>query len=210
VDRRFLYWDAFDSRGDANSMSQSGEVIFYQQTWRLDDSQALDSLLRLSGSSTCVELYRTLEEDRTWLLYQEDSDSPFPDEELVGEEVELAEIPNFVTDDRFIRISFGNSPLLAQVREAIIRTIPAKILGRYVPTELSVVVGYHDLVATDQYPELRLIARPPLSVHFAGYGVPSDCDAFAELVFTVPEVLSVKQRLESVVGNVQGDCLWIL
>jgi hypothetical protein len=192
------------------AMSSYGELVFYQVEHSFDPVRQLIPLLTACGIDSCVDAYRTTEEDRTWDAYLRGEPECSAPEEHLGRDIELHEVPALYVPGLRLRLSLAAGPLLESVQASIATRIGEDIRGLFIPSELFVLVGEYDLIASDEIPEGSLIARAFLSICFWGYGVARDWEEMRSQVFRLPEVQAAKRRIETVVGPLQQDIYWNL
>jgi hypothetical protein len=164
--------------------------------------------LSLSGANDCISVYRSLEEDRTWESYLRDDYDYCVPEELVGERLVLSQVPPLFVQGRTLRINIGNCQLSTRVYQAIRTSIAIDIRGEFIPREMYVTVGEHDIIASDRVPEGSLIARAFMSVSFCEYDVAIDCELMREQVLRLHEIAIVRRTLESVAGPLEASVHW--
>ena len=93
---------------------------------------------------------------------------------------------------------------------AVERAIPAGIRGEFLPCNVGIEVGFHDLFECAEEEEGRYIARAFLSVQFSGYSSPNDWGEFQRRVMELPEVLAVQAELEEVTGPLEKVIHWFI
>jgi hypothetical protein len=186
-------------------VGQGGSITFYA-TRRIDPPSAvIRNLLELLQVETVVGGSRTLVEDTEWEHFLRDED--VPTEYLTGE-VSRENLPSLYKEGSSLSAILLRSPLSDRIYRAVEAAIPLAIRGNFRPTELYVTIGWHDLWENAEHDEGFVFARAFLSIHFYGYGTPSDWPAFRGAVFQIPEVLAVRRELEAVTGPLDQCVYW--
>ncbi|HLL89088.1 MAG TPA: hypothetical protein VK324_07270 [Tepidisphaeraceae bacterium] len=185
-------------------MSQNGKLVFYT-TQRLDPPQeCLRRVVAMSGPIGPIDVGRSVGEDDEWAKFLTDEDIPM--EVFPG--VAPSQLTTLYVEGTSLTCDFHTSSLGARIAEAVRVQIPPELRQDFVPSDLFVTIGYHDLWENAEAEEGRLLARAFLSMRFFGYGTPADWPAFRRRVFGLPEVRAVKVELEAAVGPLEQIVYW--
>ena len=189
-------------------MSISGCLYFYSTTKPLDASGYINKVLDYLLPKKILYLYRSLKEDQSW--------NDFKKEIYIDSfENENLKIPQEVNDIASLYIT-GRTLSMAlsmhRIGEAVFDIVEKKIIndvrGDYIPSDIGLMFGYHDLFYLDENDNGVFVARPFFSLSIFGYNVPNDIEAFREQVFALEEIQKIKKELEQVTGPL-GECaIW--
>jgi len=80
----------------------------------------------------------------------------------------------------------GHSRWAQVVAAAVTQGMPEGVRGLFVPCELNLYLGGHDLCEFSEAEEGQLYARASFSVRFFSYHTPNQWQRFRELVFALP------------------------
>ncbi len=188
-------------------MGQNGLLTFYRTARPDDPKQMLRDLLELARPEKKPLVSRTLVEDREYERYVRDDfeDTPW---EFFNDRLELAEIPDAFVENRSLHVGSIVSHLGRQIATGVENAIPESIRGNFVPGEIGITIGCHDIWENAESEEGFLFARAFLSIAFFGYGSPNIWPAFRAAVFAIPEVQAVKHELETFAGGLEECIYW--
>jgi hypothetical protein len=187
-------------------MGQNGSLTFYTTRPPDNPKATLRALVLHAHPEHVLSSLRSIGEDREWedLL----NDGPGVRHELLPPPPSVDEFVNYYREGTSLGTECVGSPLALRIKEAVAAAIPVSVRGDYVPTDLGVRIGFHDIVDDAEHEEGLLIARPFLSIGFFGYSTPNDWKAFREAVFQIPEVQAVKRDLETITGPLEQCIIW--
>ncbi len=188
-------------------MGQYGALFFYATRKPAEVCGVLSRCLALIAPKSIELISRTLGEDLEWESFLAGDDEKDCDEELPDADA-AEEFVGYYMDGRCLSGVMADSPLADRVMKAVQESIPADIRGDYLPTELVLQVGYHDHYECAEVDEGQYFGRAFISVGFSGYSSPCDWDEFRQRVFLIPEVVSVKQDLERILGPLEQCIYW--
>jgi hypothetical protein len=187
-------------------MSQTGYVIFYRLEEPNNLQEILTRLLTYIQPDKVFAIERTTTEDNEFERSQANLDPP-PSEMLLEPSNPIDIIPLY-KDGTSLLVLFCNTRIDSYIVDSINKSIPENIRGNFLPTEVSIKVGYHDLYEYAENDDGHLFGRPFLSVRFFGYSTPNDWDGFREMVFKLPEVQTLKKELEQILGPLEQCVYW--
>jgi hypothetical protein len=184
-------------------MGQSGELTFYTAR-RLDPpAEFLRRIIQLAAPECTPTVARSRGEDTEWEHFLRDEEVQT---DIIAATPE--NLPQFYREGLSLWASLDSSPLARRVAESIAGEISESIRGSFIPNDLNVTIGYHDLCDFAEHEDGFRIARPFLSLKFFSYGTPFHWQAFRAAVFEIPEVQVVRREFESVVGPLEQCVFW--
>ena len=193
------------------AMCQAGELVFYSKS-EVDNVHVLSPLLAWAAVTEISTACRSKEREHGWLDFvrMRDSNAPETDNTMVsvGNRIPVAQVVNLYEPDRYLVLEVGVSRIGTRVSRAVTRGIPESIRGSFLPTDLFLGIGGHDLFEGAEHEEGHLIDRSFLSVSFFGYGIPNDWNRFRELVFDLPEIAQTKREIEEILVPLEQVVYW--
>jgi hypothetical protein len=199
-------------------MSQTGELVFFTEMRISQPEVTLRDLLIASGATKSISVYRNLQEDRGWERFLRARDEPLQslivehDASDLGDRVDegmsLSEIPSLYNDGGCLTVSIGVCPLADRVEQAVKQGVSEVIRSDFLPCELAIVMGFHDIFDCSEFDEGFLFGRAFLSISFYGYGCAADFMGMREQTFDLPAIRKIKQELELITGPLKQCMYW--
>jgi len=187
-------------------MGQNGQIVFYTCE-RPDDPEGLVLTLVRIFEPRCIRVVaRSIGEDREWQRFLDDREStPL---EILADADDAEAFVSYYREGCWLSGEMIGSPLGQKVRESIDRSIPVSVRGHFLPGDLILRIGHHDLFECAEHDCGHLVARPFLAVSFFGYSTPRDWSGFRHRVFAITEIQEIHKRLEEVIGPLERCVLW--
>lgn len=190
-------------------MGQDGNVTFYRTSRAADPPALLRDLLQLLAPRHRPLVSRTLAEDREWDAFKSESVDDTP-REFFGDSLNINQIPEAFREGRSLTVCSIASALSDRVAEAIRTSVPEAVRGIFLPLEVSLTVGYHDIWENAEHEDGHLFARAFLSVAFFGYGSPNDWSLCRETILRLPDIRDVQAQLERICGPLHQCVYWTM
>lgn len=189
-------------------MSQSGQIIFYRNCDPLDLSAAFLSLIKFLDIISISSITRTMQVDESWAKFNQGKDDIFPDEESLSAETGIFDIPKFFYPNLCTKIEFQTNDTLNNIYKDIEKEIPPSIRGEFSPSTCYIFIGDHDLFEFSENENGFLFGRPNLSILFWGYSSPNDWYSYKKILFDIPKIRLLKNKLESILGILNQCAYW--
>jgi hypothetical protein len=199
-------------------MSQTGELVFFTETRLPQPENSLGYLLTASQTKKFKSAFRTLEEDRSWESFLRTRDEPLQSYvvvheasdlgEKVGDGMTLSEIPSLYRDGRSLSVSIGACPLAGRVEQAVKAGVADDIRSDFLPCELTITIGFHDIFDCSEHDAGFLFGRAFLSISFSGYGCAADFVSMRESTFSLEVIRHIKKELELITGPLKECMYW--
>ncbi len=191
-------------------MSQLGSIVFHTGTWIGDGCLFLTKTLEYLGSPGCDLGMYLPEEDRSWARFQLGRESSLKTQSIDGDLSLQAVVGHCrrYSSPGFVQFGFCPNRVSRIVWRGIHESIPSQILGQFLPTETSIIVGRHDLFECAESEQGRFYGRASFSVQFWGYGTPNDWGLCRELILQLPQIESVRLDLEQCLQVEVASCIF--
>ena len=199
----------------APSMSQTSRIAFFCTEELPEPAQLLARVIEALQPVRSIRSVSTSSRpSRSWEFLQRDiAGEDVDDEESEWRSVGTSlsnmnprRVHEFYIPGGLMSIDFGPN-IIDEMKWAVINGLPESVRGdRFVPINLAVRLGFHDLYEylSDEYNQY--FGRAFLSFNFWGYSTPVNGEAFRTQVFEVAAVVAVRRRLEGMVGRPLQQC----
>lgn len=187
-------------------MGQSGELIFYSVREPADPKGTLSRLVELADPKCIRIAARPLCQDREWEEFLAGREgTPF---ELLPDPKSPEDFVRHYRDGLWLSGEMIRSRLLDRIESAVRCSIPPEVRGEFVPHNMTITMGFHDIFECAEAEEGQYVARAFVSVSFFGYSTPENWAEFRRRVFGIPEVQAVRRDLEAVTGPLESCIFW--
>ncbi len=190
-------------------MSQDGKIVFYVRAAPTNLRELLARLIELATPKCFRYTVRTAREDHEWNDFLAGNMEGTPLED-VPDPSSSEDFVSYYKDARCLMSTLCDSPLADRITTAVQDGIAEEIRGRFLPMDLTLNIGYHDIFECSEVEEGQYFARAFIAVEFFGYGTPNDWQAFRQRVFQLPGVISVKRDIEQILGPVEECVFWYI
>jgi hypothetical protein len=199
-------------------VSQSGSLVFYSLGKPQNTVELLHQTLIRSGARVVMWAVRSVGEDREWEAFRHSM--IYPDQmpttleqnlvprEFAGRDIPSEAVSRLYQSGCSLRVTVGCCPLADEFARVVKNRLSQDIRGDFIPGELIVIAGAHDIYEASEHPEGLLIARSSFSVHLWGYGFPPDCELARTVLLGLPETVRVRLELEEVLGPLEQYAVW--
>ncbi len=187
-------------------MSQDGCLVFYTCEQASQPKDIIRSLIKLLDPGSIYYITRSWKEEHSWdeFLKGELGD---PEERLAIPQNYL-DVSELYKDKLLLSMELNKTKIGHQVWNVVKNNIPEEIRGDYLPSDVSLSIGFHDLFECAEEEDGHYIARAFLSISFFGYGTPNDWEGFREQVFKLPEIQAIKKEFELITGPLEECVFW--
>jgi hypothetical protein len=202
-------------------MSQSGELVVYTIDELADPHSSIQSVLTLSGCQLIVAASRTRGLEQSWQAFQRStqntSTQPSDEEQPTVsdfEDLELEDPSDFRSISQLyvpgtcLLLWIGRCPLGDRLAESIQREVPKSLRGDFVPSEVALYTGWHDVYECSETHHGILYARAFCSLRFWGYSSPNDWGRTRSMISSSPAVMDLSNFLEGALGRVDHCIYW--
>jgi hypothetical protein len=150
---------------------------------------------------------RTESPDRTWRAFQayEDLNVTW---QSIGDELTIDTALSHYRPPGYLMLSIEPCALAEDVRTAVLEGIPEGIRHHFLPCRAWLTIGEHDIFEAAENYDGTYFGRAVLSIRFVGYHTPHDWAEFRRLVFDLPAIVAVRQRIEAAIGPVKTAVHW--
>lgn len=179
-------------------MSQSGCIVWYTESHKIDCAHILNELPALIGFDCADTVYRL---NRAY-------ESPPKDSfyEVDRKNVPAKELPGLYVPGKFLEIEVEHAKIGDRVEQAILSGIPKEIRGQFIPNRPYVYCGPHFLVDDQRDP--AVFAHPIWTIGCWGYSTAQKWKEMIRRVFKLPEIVEEQHRLEHLIGNLEHAMYW--
>lgn len=132
--------------------------------------------------------------------------------EYLCKNVPIENVPDFYNEENCLWVNLGICPLSTYLHESVLKGIPEEIRSYFAPGQqgMSIYIGHHDLFGNVKDESVDYVATSFCSISFDSYGCPKDWNIYRAILFSLPEVHEVKQKLEAIVGPLEQCVIWSL
>lgn len=127
-------------------------------------------------------------------------------------EVDPSIIENHDYDNSILSISPYPSQLLRRVSVSHDMNVPEEIRGNFRIGDIEFYIGEHDIFSADEWGEGDkpgiFYGRAFYDFHLCGQGCPKNWKEFRRQVFELPEIIDLKEKIESFAGPVKTCAYW--
>lgn len=139
-----------------------------------------------------------------------------PDEsiiELDREDVPATDLHRLYVPGKFLYIQVEHAKIGDRVERAILKGVPEKVRGTFLPNRPYIRCGKHYLYddEKDFYAEPNdppIFARPTLTIGCWSYSTAENWKEMRRLAFKLPEIIEEQQRLEHLIGKLEHAMYW--
>ncbi|MEC9373253.1 MAG: hypothetical protein VYC34_05385 [Planctomycetota bacterium] len=110
--------------------------------------------------------------------------------------------------NRCISVFLYGSPLSDAISHAVEEGIPEEVRGSFIPFDLTIRAGWHDVFETTENPEGQLFVRALFSVRFKGNGTPHDWKETRRRILALPVINETLERLRAPLGDPKVVVYW--
>jgi len=186
-------------------MSQSGLLVYYSEQRPDSPHDMLLRLFEFSKATDYMYAVRTIGEDRSWQCWQ---NGDYPPDEALDDGLPIAALASHYKEPCSLKIAILSCPLSARVATICSDAISEDVRRDFIPSDLSITIGYHDLFEDAEHDEGYYIARPFCSVSFFGYETPKDWQEYRRRVFAVPGLQQIERELAEIIGPTKHCVYW--
>jgi hypothetical protein len=166
-----------------------------------DPARTLNRILEYIGAPTVHYATRSREVSRDWECIEAGDIASVPGDDEIGREIPITNLARHLDLPKCLSAYYSFPPLGKRVFEALRQSIPEKVFGDHLPSEVILKIGEHDLIGADADYESCHIARPFVSLTLWGYHSPPDIDVYKKAVLSTPEILRLKTEVEEIFGS---------
>lgn len=189
-------------------MSQSGQIVFYTEAQLPNPKGILGQVMTAAGATKLDWVTRSLGDNKGWVLFKAGEDPDQCDEQLALDPDDIAGAVAAYRDGDHLWIKLADCKLATRIAEAVSNGVDESVRNGFVPGELGIRIGWHDLFEWTEEPDGQLLARPFLSLYFWGYNCPLDWEETRRQVFNLPGISEVKKDLETITGPLKTCAYW--
>ena len=187
-------------------MSLLGAIVYYRTKPVNDGAKYLLRVIEGVAANGLALAYRTVGPDQDWARTQAG---------LQPTDIELVDIPKRVEDagtmccpGTSLSVELRGSPVAQSMASAIEAGIPVAIRNGFLPCDLSVTVGEHDLFDYVERGTGVFYGRASASIKFLGYEIPYNCDEFRKRVFALQPVKVIEEKLAGILEQREKALIW--
>lgn len=119
-------------------------------------------------------------------------------------------------EDSVLNISVYPAELRTRMNRIVEKEIPESIRGEYMGFrvgDLGFYIGDHDIFSSDELNKKTneygiYYGRAFYEFHLCGQGCPDNWEEFRRLVFEIPEIIELKEKIETFTGPLQTCAYW--
>lgn len=186
-------------------MSQTGEIVLYRGSQYSDPGLILNRILEkispidIHNSIGCM---KTMDESGNYL------DTDNGDIERLPVPADLTEISKYIRNDNLLMISIIECRYFDYMLNLVEDKIPEDIREDFSITDMSILVGYHDLTSCDEDAEVHVCGHAFFSIAFSGYSIANDFDGFKNALMSLKEFQNMKEEFEEIMGELDVLVNW--
>ena len=195
-------------------MSRSGELVFYSEEPYGEPTVMTERLLRYLGVAKAYTVARTIGEDREWDAWKAEGGGVGGDQVMYSDRRRFdveglgpVELAGLYEDGCHLFLNLESIWFSRRIESAVSEQVPADLRRDYVPSDLCVSVGYHDIWEAVECREGQRFCRAFCSIRLFGYSTPCDWAATRVAILGLAEVEQSRQEIQEIIGPT-GVCVY--
>lgn len=196
------------------TVGQEGSLTFFSTHGIADPALVIASIMRdIIGAERTWISTRSSSEDRSWDQWRRMVASGFAldddeqDEEWLPKGLTPQEAGVSFRQGTRLTLMYSGTPIARWLHDSL-SMIDKNVRGDFVPSAPVLIAGWHDIWEAAENDDGTLFGRAFISLALSGYSTPNDWKEYRRLVFQVPEVIELQQRLEKILGPVERCIYW--
>ncbi len=180
-------------------MSRSGVVCFYSTLEMDRPVEVINNILEINGASKVYLVSRSTQADDEWNRFRQGQEQA--DDELLGKGIASQDAAAMYQPGRCLSLDVGRSHWGDELGKEVEKNIPEDVRGDFLPCQLLIQCGFHDLFECAEHEGGLFFARAFFSVSFFGYGSPDLWPETREAILSLPMIAKIRQSLQKMCGD---------